>query len=153
MAVGSRKDDLKLRESALEAAKAEVMKAQHTVAGSGRLVMTADALTGEVNALLERDDDVLLVVGGTGVGRADFAVETLKPLYEKELVGFGELVRRLGMDRLGLAAVSLRSSAGVARGKLIVCLPDSAFIVRAVLRAFVGEFPHIIFVARKGLRG
>jgi len=41
-----------------------------------------------------------------------------------------------------------RATAGVTSGKLIVCMPGSPNGVRTAMRAFVGEFPHILFIAK-----
>ncbi len=152
VAASARKRDLSNNGLAWKEAEAEIRKAKHVTVASGPRVTTAPAITREVTAFLKGEDDILLVIGGTGVGRTEVTIETVRPFYEKDLLGFGELVRRLGSERLGKAALLLRSSAGVARGKLIICLPESPDIVRATLRAFAGEFSHIIFVARKGLR-
>ncbi len=101
----------------------------------------------EVKAFLSGDDDVLLFVGGTGLSPRDVTVETVKPFFEKEVVGFGELVRRVGYDEIGSAAVLTRATAGVARGKLILCLPGSPDAVRTAMKAFVDELPHALYVA------
>jgi len=102
----------------------------------------------ETKAFLAGRDDVLLFTGGTGLSPRDVTVETVKPFFEKELEGFGELVRRLGYDEIGSAAALTRATAGVARGKLIVCMPGSPNAVRSAMKAFVGEFPHVLFIAR-----
>jgi molybdopterin adenylyltransferase len=102
----------------------------------------------EVKRFLSGHEDVLLLAGGTGLSPRDITVETVRPLLEKELDGFGELVRRLGYDEVGSAAALTRATAGVARGKLIVCMPGSPGAVRTAMRAFIGEFPHMVFIAR-----
>ncbi len=101
----------------------------------------------EVKRFLAGHDDVLLMAGGTGLSPRDITVETVKPFLEKELEGFGELVRRLGYDEVGSAAALTRATAGVAAGKLIVCMPGSPDAVRTAMAAFVGEFPHMVFIA------
>jgi molybdopterin adenylyltransferase len=49
---------------------------------------------------------------------------------------------------VGSAAALTRATAGVAGGKLIVCMPGSPGAVRTAMRAFIGEFPHMVFIAR-----
>ena len=101
----------------------------------------------EVKRFLESGDDVLLLTGGTGLSSRDVTVETVRPFFEKELEGFGELVRRLGFEEIGTSAVLTRATAGVASGKLILCMPGSPGAVRTAMKAFAGEFAHVRFVA------
>ena len=102
----------------------------------------------EVKRFLSGHDDVLLMAGGTGLSPRDITVETVRPFLEKELDGFGELVRRLGYNEVGSAAALTRATAGVAAGKLIICMPGSPGAVQTAMNAFVGEFPHMVFIAR-----
>lgn len=102
----------------------------------------------EVKRFLAGKCDVLVLMGGTGVSGRDVTIETVRPLLEKELDGFGELLRQVGYRKIGAAAMLTRATAGVARGKLVLCLPGSPGAVRDALRAFGGELPHALFVAR-----
>ena len=102
----------------------------------------------EVKGFLAGKDDVLLFTGGTGVSSRDITIETVRPYFEKEITGFGELLRRVSYDEVGSAAMLTRATAGVARGKLLVCMPGSPGAVETALRTTMSEFPHILFVAR-----
>lgn len=132
-----------------DAAAAEVQGAGHQVAA--RVLVSDDAgmLRHEVEGFLEGGDDVLLLAGGTGVSKRDITIETVRPYFEKELPGFGELLRRASYLGVGSAAILTRATAGVARGKLLVCMPGSPDAVKTALQACLGEFPHALFVARK----
>jgi molybdenum cofactor biosynthesis protein B len=144
-----KKEGLPFTDEAGDVAAEEARKAGHSVA---RRVMVSDDRTmirREVRAFLSGDEDVLLFAGGTGLSPRDITVETVRPFLEKELDGFGELVRRLGYDEVGAAAALTRATAGVSKGKLIACMPGSPDGVRTAMRAFVNEFPHMIFIARK----
>jgi molybdenum cofactor biosynthesis protein B len=100
-----------------------------------------------VKEFLRSRADVLVLTGGTGVSPTDVTVETVAPFFQKELVGFGELVRSLSFKRVGSAAMLTRTTAGTARGKLILCLPGSPDGVETGLQNFISEFPHVIAVA------
>ena len=102
----------------------------------------------EVRRFLKGRDDVLLFLGGTGVSSRDVTIEATRPFFEKELDGFGEMLRRVSYRRLGAASVLTRATAGVAKGKLILCLPGSPDAASTALRSFGKEFPHVLFVAR-----
>ena len=100
-----------------------------------------------VNGFFRSGADVLVFTGGTGVSPTDITVETVVPFFEKELVGFGELLRSISFKRIGSAAMMTRSTAGTARGKLILCLPGSPDGVETALRNFISEFPHVVALA------
>ena len=100
-----------------------------------------------VQDFLKSGAHVLVLIGGTGVSPSDVTVETVVPFFEKELTGFGELLRNLSYQTIGSAALLTRATAGTARGKLIVCLPGSPGAVETALRSFISEFPHIVSVA------
>jgi len=92
--------------------------------------------------------DVVVLTGGTGVSSTDVTIETIRPLFEKEVEGFGEIFRSVSFERIGAAAALSRATAGVAKGKLIMCLPGSPDAVRTALGLFVGEVPHILHLTR-----
>lgn len=86
------------------------------------------------------DDDkirVIITSGGTGIGPRDKTVDTVSALLEKRMEGFGELFRRLSYEEVGDAAIISRATAGVARGKLVFCLPGSRGAMELGLRRIV----------------
>lgn len=99
-------------------------------------------------ALRKADLDVVVLTGGTGVSTTDLTIETIRPLFEKEIEGFGEIFRSVSFQKIGPAAALSRATAGVARGKLIMCLPGSPDAVRTALELFIGEIPHVLYLAR-----
>jgi molybdenum cofactor biosynthesis protein B len=75
---------------------------------------------------LERDDvDVIISTGGTGLTGRDVTVEAMRPLFEKEIEGFGVAFHMISFQKIGAATVQSRATAGVAKGKYIFCLPGS----------------------------
>jgi molybdopterin adenylyltransferase len=89
-----------------------------------------------------------VLTGGTGVSSTDVTIETVRPFFEKEIEGFGEIFRSVSYQRIGPAAALSRATAGVARGKLVMCLPGAPDAVRTALELFVGEIPHVLHLAR-----
>jgi molybdenum cofactor biosynthesis protein B len=75
----------------------------------------------------------VITSGGTGIGQKDKTVDTVTKLFEKELRGFGEHFRRLSFDEIGVPGVMSRATAGVAKGKLIFCLPGSSGAMKTAL--------------------
>lgn len=134
-----------------DAAEAEVKREGHLVAARELISDDATMIRRAAKSFLDGKDDVLLFTGGTGVSSRDITIETVKPFFEKELPGFGELLRRISYGEIGSAAMLTRATAGTAGGKLMVCMPGSPEAVKTALKASMSEFPHIVSVARRPL--
>jgi molybdenum cofactor biosynthesis protein B len=106
-------------------------------------------IAAEARDFLAGEGDVLAFVGGTGVSKTDVTVEAVRPLFEKELEGFGELLRSSSYERIGAAAMLSRATAGVAKGKVILCIPGSPDAVEQAFEVFGTELPHVLSVARR----
>jgi molybdopterin adenylyltransferase len=131
-----------------DVALSEILKAGHSVSRR-ELVPDSMSIIGKmVRSFLSGGADVLILTGGTGVAKGDVTIEAVRPFLEKELDGFGELLRRLSYDEVGSAAILTRATAGVARGKVILCLPGSPGAVQTALRSTMPEIPHVVYVAR-----
>lgn len=101
-------------------------------------------------ALRSRRVDAVITCGGTGIGPTDVTIETVQPLLEKELHGFGEIFRRLSYEEIGSAAILTRAIAGVSKGKAVFCIPGSPHAVSlAVEKLILPEAGHIIKHARE----
>ncbi|MDA4124480.1 MAG: MogA/MoaB family molybdenum cofactor biosynthesis protein [Thaumarchaeota archaeon] len=131
-------------------AELRISEESHRVLGRKLISDDRRMIRSAVRGFLRSKGDVLLLVGGTGVSPRDVTVESVAPFFDKELVGFGELLRSISFGRIGSAAMLTRATAGTARGKLIVCLPGSPDAVDTALKNFLSEFPHVIAVAREG---
>jgi molybdopterin adenylyltransferase len=129
-------------------AVSEVLKKGHSVSRRGLVPDKGPMIDRAVRKFLSGKADVLLLAGGTGIARSDVTVETVRPFLEKELDGFGELIRRISYDEIGSAAILTRATAGVAGGKVIICLPGSPAAVRTAMRSVISEIPHMAYVAR-----
>jgi len=97
---------------------------------------------------MKSNSDVLVYVGGTGLSNRDITIETVRPYFEKEISGFGELLRSQSFEKVGAAAMLSRATAGVAKGRLLVCLPGSPDAVETALSVFISEFPHAVHIAK-----
>ena len=94
--------------------------------------------------------DVAVFCGGTGITPTDITIETVTPFLEKTLPGFGEIFRRISYDKVGSAVVLSRAVAGLAKGKVVFCIPGSPNAVRdAVETLILPESPHIVKHARE----
>jgi len=124
-----------------------VQEAGHRVKTRKLLPDSKSKIRSAVKDFLDSDASAIVFIGGTGVSRSDVTVETVVPFFEKELTGFGELLRNISYQKIGSAAMLTRATAGTTRGKLIVCLPGSPGAVETALQNFISEFPHIVSVA------
>ncbi len=85
----------------------------------------------------------IFTTGGTGIALRDVTPEATRSVLDREIPGFGELMRSKGRESTPLAVLS-RSLAGT-RGKvLIVNLPGSPRGAVESLDAIVGLAPHVL---------
>ncbi|MCA0150982.1 MULTISPECIES: MogA/MoaB family molybdenum cofactor biosynthesis protein [Rossellomorea] len=96
-------------------------------------------------AIHNQDIQAVLLNGGTGISKRDVTIEAVKPLLDKELVGFGELFRFLSYrDDIGSAAILSRAIAGVSGDTVIFSMPGSSGAVKlAMEQLIIPEIGHI----------
>jgi len=64
------------------------------------------------------------------------------PFIEKDMPGFGELFRLKSIEQVGNSIMLTRAIAGVARGKVIFCLPGSPNAVKLALNLSCPKWTH-----------
>jgi molybdenum cofactor biosynthesis protein B len=69
--------------------------------------------------------DVILTTGGTGLTGRDVTPEALRPLFEKEIDGFGVIWHLVSYQSVGLSTLQSRACAGLAKNTFIFALPGS----------------------------
>jgi molybdenum cofactor biosynthesis protein B len=118
----------------------------HQVVYYGVLKNDATAIKNKIRELLEQAElQVIIASGGTGVSHRDITVDTVGPVLEKRLDGFGELFRYLTYQEIGTGSIMSRAMAGVARGKVIICLPGSlGAVTLAMDRIILPEIGHLV---------
>ena len=85
-----------------------------------------DAIVEQLTAWIDSGRvDAILTIGGTGITRRDVTPEAIRRVVDKEIPGFGELLRMRSYDTIGLAALLSRAIAGVAGQTLVFALPGS----------------------------
>ena len=100
---------------------------------SRRLATLADG--GQVAAIF--------TTGGTGLAERDVTPEATRAILDREIPGFGEVMRLRGRESTPLAALS-RSLAGTRGRVLIVNLPGSPKGAVESLDAIVELAPHVL---------
>jgi molybdopterin adenylyltransferase len=85
----------------------------------------------------------IFTTGGTGVAPRDVTPEATRDVIEREIPGFGELMRAKGLARTRFAPLS-RALAGSKGGVLIVNLPGSPRGAVESLDAILELVPHVL---------
>jgi molybdenum cofactor biosynthesis protein B len=98
-----------------------------------------------LSALLTRDDvGAVILTGGTGVAPRDITPDTVEPLLDRVVPGFGELFRALSYEQIGSAALLSRALAGLASGRVVFVLPGSRGAVELAMEKLVlPELGHL----------
>jgi molybdenum cofactor synthesis domain-containing protein len=87
--------------------------------------------------------DAIFTTGGTGLSARDVTPEATRSVIEREIPGFGELMRAEGLKTTRRAALS-RSSAGTLGRTVIVNLPGSPRGALESLNAILDLVPHVV---------
>jgi molybdenum cofactor biosynthesis protein B len=80
--------------------------------------------------VLDRDIDVVMTTGGTGITGRDVTPEAFERVMEKRIEGFGELFRMLSYQKIGTSTMQSRALGGVAGGTYLFALPGSTGAVK-----------------------
>jgi len=125
--------------------------AGHQVAGRTIVKDDPDLVRGTIERQLAAPDvHAIITTGGTGITSRDSTYEAVGGMLQKRLDGFGELFRMLSFQQIGSAAIMSRACAGLAAGRIIICLPGSEAAVRLALEKLViPELGHLVQQASK----
>ena len=91
------------------------------------------------------DAQAIIINGGTGLARRDTTYEAVSRLLDKEIAGFGELLRMLSYEQIGAAAMLSRATAGVVGQRVVFSLPGSTAAVElAMAKLILPVLGHIV---------
>jgi molybdenum cofactor biosynthesis protein B len=76
--------------------------------------------------LKEKDIDVIITTGGTGLTGRDITPEALNDIADKHIPGFGEMFRYISIKSVGTSSIQSRACAVLAKGKYVFALPGSS---------------------------
>ncbi|MBI5622422.1 MAG: MogA/MoaB family molybdenum cofactor biosynthesis protein [Elusimicrobia bacterium] len=101
-----------------------------------------------VDLCVENRVDLVLTLGGQGLGPRDVTPEATRQVLEKELPGLPELMRLKCMAKTPAAALS-RGVAGTRRRTLILNLPGRPKAALESFHAVAGLLPHAVGMLRE----
>lgn len=133
-----------------DVAEGMAREAGHVVVGRDLLPDDLSAIRRKVLELVQRGDvDVVVFTGGTGLTRTDVTIEAVKPLFDKEIEGFGDVFRHFSVQEVGTAAFLTRATGGVVGDKVIFLLPGSPNAVKTGMRIILAEMPHLLHLVKQ----
>ena len=78
------------------------------------------------NWLKNKNIDVIITTGGTGLTGRDITPEAIDEIADKHIPGFGEIFRMISLGTVGTSSIQSRACAVLAKGKYIFALPGSS---------------------------
>ena len=126
-------------------------EAGHAVVDRQIVADDQDAIQVSLRLALQREEvRAVILTGGTGVAPRDVTPESVEPLLERVVPGFGELFRMLSYEDIGSAALLSRAMAGLVGGRVVFVIPGSRGAVRlAMEKLIVPEIGHLAAEAVK----
>ena len=133
------------------------VKIMESLTKKGYSIVSRKVVSDDVNmvrketlrSIYEEKCDVVILTGGTGLTHSDVTIEALSPLFEKELLGFGEIFRLQTFSKAkGIGLIS-RATAGIISKCAVFCLPGSPDAIETAMDIMIDELPHIIKHARE----
>ena len=98
-----------------------------------------------LKAIRNHDLQALLITGGTGITPRDVTVEAIKPLFTKEMTGFGAIFAQLSYEEIDSAAILSRAAAGVIGSTVVFCMPGSKKACQLACKALIfPELGHVV---------
>jgi molybdenum cofactor synthesis domain-containing protein len=119
-------------------------QAGHAVVLTAVLPDEREQIAARLRELADGDEcDAIFTTGGTGLSARDVTPEATLSVIEREIPGFGELMRAEGVKSNRRAALS-RSMAGTLARTVIVNLPGSPKGALESLNAILDLVPHVV---------
>lgn len=126
----------------------------NTVVEEGNYKIVKDdtaSITKAVSAMLDKGVDAVITTGGTGIAKRDVTIEAVRPFFDKEIEGFGEIFRMLSYtEDIGSRSILSRAVAGTRANQVIISMPGSSGAVKlAMEKLVVPELNHLVFEVTK----
>lgn len=126
-----------------KAISSEYQFIQHVIADG------VETVRDKLIALCDDGVDLVLTTGGTGPSPRDLTPEAMAQVMEKELLGFGELMRKVSLEEVPTAILS-RQTAGTRGKTLIINLPGKPSAIDTCLKAVFPAVPYCLDLIEAG---
>lgn|SRR5690554_4727984 len=103
-----------------------------------------DAIERLVREQCEKEINILILTGGTGLSPRDVTPEAVRPLLERPIPGIEEAIRAYGQDRTPYSMLS-RSVSGLIGHTLVLALPGST---NGAAESMDAIFPAVLHIFR-----
>ncbi len=107
------------------------------------IVPDEEALIGDKARELAGTCSLVLLTGGTGIAERDVTPEAIQAIADRELPGFGEVMRAKSFPRFPNAILS-RSMAATVGKSLVICLPGNPKGAVECLEFVADAIPHAV---------
>lgn len=108
-----------------------IADAGHELADRAIVTDDTDKIVEKLNQWIgDKEIDVVISTGGTGLTGRDVTPEAFHSVYEKEIDGFSAVFHRISFEKIGTSTVQSRATAGVAHGTYLFALPGSPGAVK-----------------------
>ena len=94
----------------------------------------------------QKNIDVIITTGGTGLTGRDITPEAIDEIADKYIPGFGEVFRTISLKTVGTSSIQSRACAALSNGKYIFALPGSS---GGVTDAWDGILKHQLDINHK----
>jgi molybdopterin adenylyltransferase len=108
-----------------------------------------DSVSKSLIELCDDEVDLILTTGGTGPSPRDLTPEAMALVVEKELPGFGELMRKVSLEQVPTAILS-RQMAAIRNKSLIINLPGKPTAIDICLNAVFPAVPFCLDLIEAG---
>ena len=101
-------------------------------------------IVGAIRSFSKAQCALVCTTGGTGPSKRDVTPEAMEEVCEKNLPGFGELMRTASLAKGVPTAILSRQTAGIVGKTLVVNLPGKPGSIRVCLDAVFPAIPYCI---------
>jgi len=125
---------------------ARAAEAGHRVVAHAVVTDDIDAIRrAATRTIADHAPHAVIATGGTGISPRDVTIESLKPLFSKELTAFPILFAHLSYADINTAALLSRAAAGIIGRAVVFCIPGSLNACKLACNELIfPELGHLI---------